>query len=124
MKEINYFERYKNKEIVLVSDIEYMKKVNRLSKKLKFEKNLSNRQLSSIETSATSCWIISSKKTCNKVNYKGKKWSVYICVVSFLSKNNEPFSEEIEVPSFVIRDFGVCDKTNGKQIGLVKTMFS
>ena len=123
MKEINYYTVYKNKEVVLVSDINYMKKINKLSKHLNFKKNLSDKQVQSIEKSSKSCWIVTSKKTYNKVNYKGQKWSVYICVVSFLDKNGEPFSEEIELPSFVIRDFFVLYKDNGKRLGLVKNIF-
>ena len=123
MKEINYFTKYKDQIVVMVADMEYIKKANKLSRSLNFNKNLSDRQIASLDASATSCWIIHSKKTVNKVNYKGQTWSVYVCVVSFLSKDKTTFSEEIELPSFVLKDFGICDKNHGKQIGTVKSIF-
>ena len=62
----NYYINYKSKKNVVTSSLDYLIKVNNLSKKLKMEKYISENDLKKIDTLKSSAWVIHSKK--NKRN--------------------------------------------------------
>ena len=122
MINFNYYTKYKKREAAVTSSMDYFLKLNKLSNDLELENSLSNTDISRLDKSKSSCWIIHSKKTKQVSNYKGKNWSVYLCVFSFMQNNGIPFSKEINVPSFVLHNFDLIDKDNNKIIGKLKIL--